>query len=187
MKLTIPDLIKNHWLEKEIEPNRCCSISLKSIRKTMKWEILNFIKNRQLDNEIEGKTQKPDPSNFIEKHQLENEMVKSGRYITVQVGRSISLKSIRKTMQWGRLVPHGMCMLVSRGTPHFIENHKENHEMEALDPAIRILIGHSISLKPLATEGNGDHSKSLKTISYRMKLASLGVAQFHSRRISQFH
>ncbi len=52
-------------------------------------------------------------------------------------------------MKWGRLVPHGMCMLVSRGTPHSIKNHKENNEMEALDPAIRILIRHSISLKSL--------------------------------------
>ena len=116
----------------------------------MKWSTPQLIENRQLENEIEGETQNPDGSNFIEKHQLENEMVKPDRYITAQVGRSISLKSIRKTMKWGRLVPHGMCMLVSRGTPHFIKNHKENNEMGATDPPIRILIGHSISSKSIS-------------------------------------
>ena len=93
--------------------------------------------------------------------------------IVDEIVEGISLKSIRKAMKWGRLVPHGMCMLVSRGTPHFVENHNENNEMEAIDPPMRTHIGLSNSFKTVSQRMKWE---GVKIIDNRQLENEMGVA-----------
>ena len=113
MKWIMKLIMKFHWKPLGKQWNGCCSISFKTLRKTMKWALLhltitfiNYIHRVGRVTNVMKLYRKPlglQYNYIIAITLMKCEMPHPRNEIVCGVMTSISLKTLRKTMKWGLL------------------------------------------------------------------------------------